>query len=350
MKIVILAGGSGTRLWPLSRQQKPKQLIPLFGGRSLLQETVDRVRPLAPVSDIYLVVSNDFQVSEVRAQIPDIPEENILQEPKAKNTAAAICFGAAELAKRGYSDKTMAVLSADQVIKNPEALTDALRQGEKFLARNANYVITIGITPAYAETGYGYIERGQEISPGIHQVAAFHEKPPKDMAEQYSQSGQHLWNAGMFLWKVNNILERLHHHSPAHQQITSAVINNDDIKTAYESVPNIAIDYAVCEKEKNLAVIPVNLEWRDIGHWRALKEHLQDGAEENIVIGQHAGINTKNCLIINKSDRLIATVGIDGFVIVDTGDALLICPEDQAQELRQLIDHLKENDELNDLI
>lgn len=350
MKVVIIAGGSGTRLWPLSRERNPKQLQRILDGKSLLEVTVERAQSLVPLTDIFLVISNSFQLTEVEAQLTNFTRENILQEPSAKNTAAAIAYGAATLARRGFGDETMVVLSADHVIANPDVLWEAVRMGNDFLTTHPATLLTIGIPPRHAETGYGYIERGELLAPGIYRVAKFHEKPAREVAEQYQQSGKHLWNAGIFVWKVKTILESLPRNSPEHNPIIEAVWRHSDLAAAYEQVPNIAIDYAVSEKEKNLAVVPADLEWRDIGHWQSLKTHLQKTREDTVVIGQHVGVNTKNSLIINNSDRLIATVGLDNVVVVDTGDTLLVCDADQAQDLKKLIETLRETETLNELL
>ena len=303
-----------------------------------------------PLADIFLVIANNFQLTEVEAQLPNLTPENILQEPVPKNTAAAIAYGAAVLMSRGFAEETMVVLSADHVITNPQVLWEAVRLGDTFLVTHPDTLLTIGITPRQAETGYGYIEQGKLLAPGIYQVAKFHEKPKQEVAEEYQKSGKHLWNAGIFVWKVKAIVESLQRNSPEHNAIIKTVLAHGDLATAYEQVPSIAVDYAVSEKEKNLAVIPANLEWRDIGHWQSLKAHLQKSNEDTVVVGKHVGVNTKNSLIINNSDRLIATVGLDNIVVVDTGDTLLICDADQAQELRKLIETLRETEILSELL
>lgn len=343
MKIVILAGGSGTRLWPLSREKSPKQLQKFLDGKSLLQVTVERAQSLVPLADVFLVIANVFQLTEVQSQLPDFIPANILREPRPKNTTAAIAYGAAVLTARGLAHETMVVLSADHVIANPDVLWEAVRRGEAWLATHPETLLTIGITPHEAETGYGYIELGEALAPGIYRAAAFREKPPREIAEQYLTDGRHLWNAGTFIWKVTAILKGISQASPEHRAIIDAVLNRGDIAAAYEAAPNIAIDYAVLEKNRHLAVIPTALKWRDIGHWRSLKNHLQVSSHDSVVSGRHVGIDTKDCFILGKSGRLIATIGIEGLIIVDTDDALLICRADQAQDVRRIVESL--NDE-----
>jgi len=342
MKVLIIAGGQGTRLWPLSRTSQPKQLQTLLSKKSLLQETADRVTSAVSLSDIYIVVSDNFQLSEVRKQLPNIPKQNIVQEPMAKNTAAAICYGAALLAKNGFLEETMLILAADHIIKNSETLITATKLADKFLITNPNKLITFGIKPTYAETGYGYIEQGTEISSGVYSVKSYKEKPQKEMAEEYIKDGKYLWNGAIFMWKVKTILEHFNKYSPEHNSIIKAVQLNEDLTVAYGKIKNISIDYAISEKDPDLVVMPIDLDWADIGNWKTVRDLLQKNPGENAVEGQHVELDTSNCLILNRSGRLIATVGIDNLIIVDLPDVLLICPADRAQDVKKIVDSLDE--------
>lgn len=344
MKILIIAGGSGKRLWPISRLKRPKQLQKIISQKSLLQDTVDRARHFVDIKNIYLVVSDNFQVAAIQEQIPDLPQANILREPEARNTAAAIAYGLASLEKQTDGDDVVAVLSADHVIANPEVLQLALKSGETFLENNPDYLIAIGIKPTYPETGYGYIELGHEISSGVFEASSFKEKPTLETAKSYLSNNKYLWNAGIFLWPIKAMIASIIKHSPAHAKIIEAVRQNKNIDDVYSQVPNTSIDYAVIEKEKNLAVMPLKLSWIDIGHWRAVKDYLQKDIQSNVVEGHHIAIDTKNCLIVGRSNRVIATVGIDDLIIVDTDDALLICRGDRAQDVKQISEMLEEAD------
>lgn len=350
MIILIMAGGNGSRLWPLSRKNNPKQLLPLLNGgtQSLLQATVERIKPLADPEDIFLVLSNDFQLQAVNEQLPELLPKNILVEPEGKNTTAAVAFGAATLAARGRDQEIMTVLSADHVIDDSQNLLAALRLGEQFLTTHPERLLTIGVTPTYPETGYGYIERGEVIEPSVFAVRSYREKPARDLATQYVEDGQHLWNTGMFMWRVATILERISRYSPKHQPIISAVLRNNDLLAAYHEVPNVAIDYSVSERDPELAVIETTMTWRDIGHWQAFKAYAQQ--DSKLQSTSHVTIDSENCLVRSTTNRIVATIGLKNFVIIDTPDAILICHENDAQRVRDVTDQLKKNATLASLL
>ena len=349
MKVLIIAGGHGTRLWPQSRRSRPKQLQPLLSEKSLLQETVERALGLGEPADIFVVVSDHFQLAAVQQQLPQIPPANIIREPIGKNTLAAITCGIAELVRRGFAEETAVILYADHAISNPELMYEAFRRGANFLKKYPDHLLILGVRPTYPEPGYGYIECGQEIVPGVNEVYAFREKPNQDTATEFIKGGRHLWNAGLFQWRVDTFADRLRSLSPEHAPILDAT-DEIELKQAYESAPPVAIDYIIFEKDDRLATLPVALEWRDIGHWAAVKKHLQLKSGDNVIRGDHLGIDTKDCLIINQSQRPIVTIGLTGYVVIDTGDALLICPTDRAQDVRKATDLLGDDIRYSDFI
>lgn len=343
MKVLIIAGGHGTRLWPLSRRSKPKQLQPLLSSQSLLQDTFTRAQGIASPADTYVVVSDHFQLEQVREQLPALPPEHILQEPMGKNTLAAIAFGASALSRAGFDYETMCVLYADHAIANPDLLHDALRRGESFLEQSPDHLLIVGVTPTYAEPGYGYIEKGTLIADDIYEVYGFREKPSRDVAHEFVKHGTHLWNAGLFQWKVGTFLDRVRNNAPAHEPILDAQ-TPEELASAYAAAPAIAIDYGIFEKGDRLATMSLDLAWRDIGHWEAVKEHTRQGDGVTVLRGKHAGVGTTNTLVLSETDRLIATVGLDNIIIVDTPDALLVCRADQAQSLRDVVEIIAEDE------
>lgn len=349
MKILIIAGGHGTRLWPLSRGHRPKQLQRFLSDRSLLQETADRIQGLVEPADIFIVVSDRFQLDAVHEQLPEVPLENILREPQQKNTMAAITLGMAHLMRRGWAKETVGIMYADHAIRNPDLLREGFRKADDFITRYPDHLVIVGVVPQYPETGYGYIERGSRIEDTIHEVFAFREKPNRELAAEYVEGGQHLWNCGLFAWRIGTMAERIASLTPAHTPILDAE-NEQALAAAYAAAPSTAIDYAIFEKDDRLAVLPLALEWRDIGHWEAIKEHYRDDGHVVTLRGTHVGVDSRDCLIVSETDRLIATVGLENIVIVDTPDALLVCRADQAQKIRELTDKLKHDEATRELL
>lgn len=346
---LIMAGGTGSRLWPRSRTQHPKQFLDLTGDLTMLQQSQQRLLPLIPL-DRTLVATNRQYVEIVTRQLPEMPSENILGEPTGRGTAAAIGLAAVHLRKRN-PDALMAVLTADHLIKK----TDIFRQVLKAAADVASegWLVTLGITPNYPETGYGYIERGEFL--GMvgefdgYRVARFVEKPDLARAETYLTSGNYAWNSGMFIWKVRRILEEMEQHMPdlyagllKIEQDLYTPQGEETLETIFPTLPSQTIDYGIMEKAQQVAVLSVDIGWHDVGSWSAVYDVLPRDKANNVVVGRHITPDTVNSLIYSPK-RLVATIGMDDVVIVDTDDVLLVCPRSRAQDVKKIVDILKSN-------
>jgi mannose-1-phosphate guanylyltransferase len=349
---LIMAGGSGTRLWPRSRRDSPKQFLDITSSRTMLQETYDRIRPLIPAGRIW-VITNDGYVGTVREQLPDVPAHNVIGEPSGHGTAPAIGLAAVAL-NRIAPDAIMAVQTADHVIKDAEAFRSVLLAAAQVAAEG--HLVTLGIQPSHPETGYGYIHRGEPLGRAatedrpydhVYRVERFVEKPDQATAEQMLASGEYYWNSGMFVWRVDVILGALERYMPRLYaqlaEIAQAIGTPREravLDRVWAEVANQTIDYGVMERADDVAVVPAKIGWSDVGSWATLFELLPSDENNNVIIGEHVGVETRDTLIYSPR-RLIATVGIEDLIIVDTDDALLVCPRDRAQEVKGLVDALK---------
>lgn len=349
MYIVILAGGSGTRFWPLSRTALPKQLISITGDRSMLQRTVERVLPLHPKR--ILIITNHLQATETKRQIANynsLPID-VIAEPVGRNTAPAIGL-AASIILNHDPFAVMAVLPADHFIKDEQALCETLLAGADS-AKNG-YLVTLGILPSRPETGYGYIEADMELrGKGPYPVVRFVEKPPMSEALRYLDAGNFFWNSGMFIWKAKTILEEMETYLPdLHIALSKIAFTNDvwelsdldeQIAELYEKIENISIDYAVMEKSKKVQMIPAEMGWSDVGSWSALPEVVQPDDSGTVCINAAAQINIDSSECIIYSDgRMVATVGVHNLVIVSTADAVLICDRERCQDVKKVVETL----------
>ncbi len=352
---VILAGGSGTRFWPKSREQSPKQLLRIVGQNTMIQNTVERLLPLISAENLFMV-THALHAFETCQQTKSfgIPPSQLLAEPVGKNTAAAVGFAAQVLHEKD-PDAVMAVFPADHVIKNPEAFHKILRQAEEIAAKG--YLVTLGIQPTRVEEGYGYIKQGQALagSEGAYKVERFVEKPDAKTAQKYIAEGGYSWNCGVFLWKVSTILEEIQTYLPELSlklpAIVSHIIENNrkydyrvlDSEGAniYDSLPFISIDNGILEKSKRVAVIPASIQWSDVGAWDALEEVAEKDADGNVFTGNVTSLDCTGS-IIQGEERMIGAVGLKDLIVVDTSDALLVCDKSQAQKVKLLVNKLKE--------
>jgi len=356
MYIVIMAGGKGTRFWPISTQKKPKQLLNLIGNLTMVQQTVKRISSMVEKSEIFLVTEAGLE-TELRQQLPDIPSENILVEPIGRNTLP--CIGLASLHIRQRTDSgVIAVLPADHLIKDERKFTELLSFAKDFVIRN-DVLVTFGIVPTRPETGYGYIEKADflETASGMNvfSVQKFHEKPTKQKAIEFCQTGKYLWNSGMFVWRVQTILDAIEKYAPSIYskllKIDSAIGTPDESQTInqiYPQIKGISVDYGIMEKADNIAVIPADIEWDDLGSWSAMQRIFDRDSSGNSYLGKYVGIDTKDCVIYSPQ-KLVATIGIKNLIIVESNRALLICPVERAQEVKALIEEL-ESEGLDDYL
>lgn len=344
---VIMAGGRGERFWPKSRNNYPKQFLSLTGdGETMIQKTVNRLGSLIKPEDVF-VVTNESYSGLVKEQLPELPGENILLEPAARNTAPCIALAAAVIRKK-YGDAVMIVLPSDHLIKFNQMFIDTLKNAVNAAGKDCR-LVTIGITPTYPETGYGYIHFGADDSgePGVYSVKRFVEKPNIELAKEYYNSGEYLWNSGMFAWKISSIEANLRKHLPdmseGMDRIYEAAGTEGFEAAVAEEFPKFrseSIDFGVMEKATDVCTIPGNFGWDDVGNWLAVERVNKTNEYGNMIQGDVISINTKNTIVCGGK-KLIATVGIEDLVVVDTEDALLICAKDSTQDVKKVIENLK---------
>ena len=341
MKVIILAGGSGSRLWPLSRESYPKQFIKLAGqSTSLFQETIKRSLLLASLEDIYIVTNREYRFLVVRAIEElsyDFKKTNILLEPEAKNTLSAIYAGVNEIIKLGHDD--VIVFPSDHILEDIDLFVNLI-QSAKDLAKR--YIITFGIKPTHPNTGYGYIASGEEVSPG-YIVKAFKEKPNLEDAKRYIEEGYD-WNAGIFMFSSKIFKQEVKKHA---SDVFEAFETSSTINDAYQSIySNVSIDYGLMEKSQQVAVVKAPIVWNDLGSFEALYDVLDKDSNNNIARKEHLLINTKNTLIQAPKNKLIAVIGLEDLVVIDTEDALLISKKNQTQQVKTVVEALKERGDL----
>jgi mannose-1-phosphate guanylyltransferase len=350
---VIMAGGGGTRLWPVSRKQTPKQLLPLLGKETLFQSTVGRLEKLFPPERI-LVVTVAEQAREMQKQEPSIPVENYLIEPAPRGTASVVALAAAVLQKRD-PEAIMAIQTSDHYIRNRDLFHYLIRAA--FEVAQSGYLVTLGISPTYPATGYGYIQQGEHLDGNyrypVYEVKRFKEKPNEATAQQLLRSGDHSWNSGMFVWRADAILAEIERQMPDHFKAVSKIAQewgtpeqNNVVQAHWYDLKSQTIDYGVMEKAQKVAVLPASgLGWSDVGSWDSLFDVLLPDMNGNVATNaQHLALDTNNTLVYTKDDeRLIVTIGLDDMVIVDAGDVLMICKVDQSQKVRDVVEHLKKH-------
>jgi mannose-1-phosphate guanylyltransferase len=348
--IVILAGGSGTRLWPRSRQALPKQYLDLTGQGTMVQETFARLTPLVPPERI-LLITNQAYVDLARQQLPDLPPEHIVGEPIMRGTAAAVGLGAV-LTQHLRPDAIMASVHADHLILKPDRLRAALAAAAEVAERGS--LVTLGIQPTFAHTGLGYVEQGETLPAAgghpVYRVVRFVEKPDQATAERFLAGGRHSWNSGLFAWRVDRIMAEFEQHMPELHaglaEIGRALGTPDGDETlqrVFPTLPHQTIDYGIMEPAEDIAVLPVDIGWTDIGSWGTLLEVL-DGDEAGNVVRGPAPVFTQDTsnTLIYTAGRLVAAIGLENLVIVDSGDALLICPKERAEDVRLAVEWLKQ--------
>ena len=350
---VIMAGGGGTRLWPVSRKNKPKQLLPLLGKETLFQSTVYRLTELFPFQRI-LVVTVEDQMHQMRGQVPDIPEENYLIEPSPRGTASAVGLAAAIVKKRD-PQAVMAILPSDHFIRNQDLFHYLLRAA--FDVARQNYLVTLGITPLSASTAYGYIQQGEPLKGDfkypVYRVKGFKEKPDEKTAHEFLRFGSYSWNSGMFVWRASSILSEIEKQMPVLSSALAEISTawgtpkqTEVFRAHWRALKSETIDYGIMERAENVAVLPASgLGWNDVGSWDTLFDVLFSDMTGNVAVNaQHLALETNNTLVYGAdNERLIVTIGLDDTVVVDSGDVLLICKSDQAQKVRDVVEHLKKH-------
>ncbi len=351
MFAIVMAGGSGTRLWPLSRRGTPKQLLALTGDTSLLQQTVARLGGLLKPHDIY-VITSAAHVRATQEQVPQLPPDNVLGEPLARSTAVAA--GLATVLARRESDEVALVLPADHHVADDEAFRRALLAAAQ--AAERGYLVTLGVTPNHAATGYGYIKLSERLHPSqpTALVERFEEKPDAARAEAFLAEGGHLWNAGIFVWRTYAFRQAVERFQPALADALGRIeaLNRtpgwmSDVRDILEPVPAITIDVGIAEPaaaEGRMAVVPLDAGWSDIGSWSALLEALSGARGSDLVAsGKHLDRGSHR-LLVHGGDRLVVTVGLEDIIIVDTPDALLVCHRDRAEEIKPVLDEIARTD------
>lgn len=344
--VIIMAGGVGSRFWPYSRQSHPKQFLDVLGvGKSLLQLTYHRFLPLCPKENIY-IVSNESYYSLIKEQLPDMTDDQILLEPNLRNTAPCIAYASYKIACK-YPDATTIVTPADHAIFMEDEFVRTCQVALDF-AKTDEKLVTIGIKPSRPETGYGYIQYKQETDGEVKKVKTFTEKPQLELAKAFFESGDFVWNAGIFIWKVKNIIEAFENFLPEISETFSAISDQyyteqekEKIEWAYARTKSISIDYGVMEKADNVYVVPGEFGWSDLGSWSSLHEYHQKDSNGNVVDGNAMLYNSSQCIIRSPKNKLVVLQGLEGYLVADCDDVLMICKKDDEKQIRSIVNDVK---------
>lgn len=342
---VIMAGGVGARFWPRSREKTPKQLLKIFNDNSLIKNTIDRLEGLVSDDHIF-IVTNKVQKNAIKKQLPSLLADNIIAEPFGKNTAAAIGLSAL-LIQNKCKDALLITLPADHIIKEKEAFQQTIKNAAAY-AEQSSGLLTIGINPSRPETGYGYIQiDDKQLEDSVYKVVTFAEKPNYATAVRFIESGDFLWNSGMFIWKADSILSEIKTHMPelddALKKIRASIGTSKFNKTLlyeYSQLKSISIDYGVMEKSDKVFLVKGNFTWSDVGSWEEVYQLSQKDSEGNAVNGNYYNLNSSDSYVYSP-DKFIALIGVENLIVIDTKDALLICRRDQAQSVKNIVDYLK---------
>jgi len=348
--VAIMAGGIGSRFWPLSRVNYPKQFLDILGtGRTLIQQTFDRFVGLVPLENIYVVTANEY-LEITTEQLPQLPEENILGEPFRKNTAPCIAYISFKLHQLN-PEASLIVAPADHLILHEDKFLDVCSEALNFV-NHFNALITIGITPTYPNTGYGYIQHdGVEATPSVYKVKTFTEKPNKELAQTFISSGDFLWNSGIFVWQVKRGIYAFQKHMPEMYELFAAEeekLNTAEEKAVIENIypqcTNISIDFGVMEKANNVYVIPASFGWSDLGTWNSAWENMEKDYYENAVAGNNVIVfEATKCVVHVPDKKLVVLQGLEDYIVADTKDVLLICQKDKEQEIKNYVAEVKRN-------
>jgi mannose-1-phosphate guanylyltransferase len=348
--VAIMAGGIGSRFWPMSRANLPKQFLDiLHTGKTLIQETFDRYEKLVPAENIYIITSQEY-VDIVKKQLPELPVGNIVAEPSRKNTAPCIAYIAFKLFQRD-PEALMVAAPADNLILDSDAFIKTAAKALDFVG-HINALVTLGIKPTYPNTGYGYIQHEMaEAAPSIHKVKTFTEKPNIEMAKAFVASGDFLWNAGIFTWKVKTLLAAFEKYLPEMYEVFAAEkdkLNTSEeaaiIEQVYPQCTSISIDFGIMEKADNVYVIPASFSWSDLGTWNSAWENMKKDYFDNAVAGNTVMVvDAKNCMVHVPDNKLVVLQGLDDFIIVETKDVLMICKKEKEQEIKEYVSEIKRN-------
>lgn len=338
---VIMAGGAGQRLWPASRKSRPKQLLPLIEGKSLLQLAVERLAGLFEPSNI-LIVTNAEYAQAVADTVEGVPAENIIGEPLGRDTANAVCLGACQIARRD-PDATMAVFAADHIMRPVEAFAASVRTACETAEAHPESLVTFGVRPTWPHTGLGYVHCGDRLADNVYRVRGFREKPTHPVARRYVESGQYYWNSGMFVWKVGAILGALRTHLPESVDKLEQVCGCSDpvaaINETYPTLEKISIDFAVMEKAESVLMVELGCEWLDVGSWPSLADVSELDEDGNAVVGRQTALldSERNVIVCEDDEHLIAVLGMDDCIVVHSPDATLVCHRSESQRLKELV-------------